>query len=927
MSIGSLRQTPGRPLRSSPVRKMVEYLIVYTLCFAVTLWVILSPFREAEHTLIWKTDGMPQYLLQLQYIGEYLRGVIRQILRGDFQFPAYDFEIGMGGDVRTFLKTEPITFLSVMMPKSFSSDFYNALVVLRIYLMGLSFSVYGMYLRKGRAAIFAGSMLYAFSSYTFYQVERHPQFALAAVMLPLLLIGIEQVIHRQNVLFYSLMVGISLFASYYFLYSNTILMGVYALLRVGMVYREHRIKEFFAMLGRIAASYLLGCGLAAAFFAPSIASYFLSPRSSSSRETVLGNLWLYDGNRFAELFSSLSSPMRYTASLTTISVSAFAIPALVVLFVRRVKEDLSLKLAVLLGTLFLMVPVFGFVFSGFSAINNRWSYGFVFLLALVLMTQFDRMRTFTRAQGIGFGVVLLISLACWALQDWPDERLMQGFWLTAGALAVVVLLRLIPRVPVRVWKAAVCLLLCANVSFLGYQINQPESGNMVSEFQRAETADVYYTDSRYRYLAAIEDDSFWRGDTNMMYNNYNNTSVALGYRGISLYNSTIGSGTINYFLESESTGISAVNRTLFMDNRTAQEALACVKYFITTKDGARYVPYGYELDPKLTEKSKTYDIYVNQNQLSIGYSYDTVMARSDYETLSALEKQQAQLRFAVVDDEDLAQFASLETAQTVDANITKGGVSLGAVEEGIEQEGLSFTLLDEEEEPAESTEETEDEEESEDDGAPSVHFSLQAKAGCEVYLRLVGTECSRSVRTDINILTDEIQKRAIVRPSNDTYGLGIADYLVNLGYYEEDEQIDGEMTFSLPGTYSFDALEVYYLPMDTYESEIAALSEASLENVELDDNTVTGTVTTDRDRLMSFSIPYSVGWTATVDGEEVDLVQVNTMYMGIALPEGTHTIELTYQSPGTGIGWIITAISVLLYLVLLVRWIMKRKKR
>ena len=249
------------------------------------------------------------------------------------------------------------------------------------------------------------------------------------------------------------------------------------------------------------------------------------------------------------------------------------------------------------------------------------------------------------------------------------------------------------------------------------------------------------------------------------------------------------------------------------------------------------------------------------------------------------------------------------------------------MEEGIEQEGFSFTLLDEEEEPAESTEETEDEEESEDDGAPCVHFSLQAKAGCEVYLRLVGTECSRAVRTDINILTDEIEKRAIVRPAIDTYGLGITDYLVNLGYYEEDEQIDGEMTFSLPGTYSFDALEVYYLPMDTYESEIAALSEASLENVELDDNTVTGTVTTDRDRLMSFSIPYSVGWTATVDGEEVDLVQVNTMYMGIALPEGTHTIELTYQSPGTGIGWIITAISVVLYLVLLVRWIMKRKKR
>ena len=107
----------------------------------------------------------------------------------------------------------------------------------------------------------------------------------------------------------------------------------------------------------------------------------------------------------------------------------------------------------------------------------------------------------------------------------------------------------------------------------------------------------------------------------MMYNNYNNTAVALDYNGISLYSSTIGSNTIRYFTESESVGISAINRTLSLDGRTSQEALACVKYFITTEGTTRSVPYGFVLDKELSDQTEDYDIYVNQYPLSIGYGY------------------------------------------------------------------------------------------------------------------------------------------------------------------------------------------------------------------------------------------------------------------------------------------------------------------
>ena len=69
-----------------------------------------------------------------------------------------------------------------------------------------------------------------------------------------------------------------------------------------------------------------------------------------------------------------------------------------------------------------------------------------------------------------------------------------------------------------------------------------------------------------------------------------------------------------------------------------------MKYFITTKDGSRYAPYGFTLDPELSAQSDEYDIYVNEHLLSIGYGYDSVLSRTEYESLSALEKQQAPVK-------------------------------------------------------------------------------------------------------------------------------------------------------------------------------------------------------------------------------------------------------------------------------------------
>lgn len=56
------------------------------------------------------------------------------------------------------------------------------------------------------------------------------------------------------------------------------------------------------------------------------------------------------------------------------------------------KGNKTLKAAFLTGTLFCMIPVFGFVFSGFGALNNRWCYAYAMLIAVITAKMSEELK-------------------------------------------------------------------------------------------------------------------------------------------------------------------------------------------------------------------------------------------------------------------------------------------------------------------------------------------------------------------------------------------------------------------------------------------------------------------------------------------------------------------------------------------------------
>lgn len=80
--------------------------------------------------------------------------------------------------------------------------------------------------------------------------------------------------------------------------------------------------------------------------------------------------------------------------------------------------------------------------------------------------------------------------------------------------------------------------------------------------------------------------------------------------------------------------------------------------------------------------------------------------------------------------------------------------------------------------------------------------------------------------------------------------------------------------------------------------------------------------TSDKERLVFFSVPYESGWTATVNGEPVDIEKVNIGFMAVKVPAGTSEIQFHYQTPGLKLGAIVTGCAV----PLLVAYVLIMKK-
>ena len=83
------------------------------------------------------------------------------------------------------------------------------------------------------------------------------------------------------------------------------------------------------------------------------------------------------------------------------------------------------------------------------------------------------------------------------------------------------------------------------------------------------------------------------------------------------------------------------------------------------------------------------------------------------------------------------------------------------------------------------------------------------------------------------------------------------------------------------------------------------------------------------ENLLFFSVPYEKGWSAYVDGEEVEIEKVNISFMAVKV-EGHHKSQITfkYRTPGLTIGTTVTFVSLGIFVAYLtICYIIKNRKK
>ena len=74
----------------------------------------------------------------------------------------------------------------------------------------------------------------------------------------------------------------------------------------------------------------------------------------------------------------------------------------------------------------------------------------------------------------------------------------------------------------------------------------------------------------------------------------------------------------------------------------------------------------------------------------------------------------------------------------------------------------------------------------------------------------------------------------------------------------------------------------------------------------------TSIISLEKPQLVFFSVPYSDGWTAKVNGQPVDVEKVSHGFMAVRAEEGENEIVFTYETPGLKMGIVVSAAGIVL---------------
>ena len=338
--------------------------------------------------------------LNAQYV--YFFGALRRALFGDASL-IYSFSRALGGEfigIFAYYLSSPLSFIVALFPENMMLDALLALFTIKCGLCGLTLAYYMDQHNIGtKTSRVIFGILYAHCGYGIIY-QHNTMWIDCMYLLPLIALGIEQLIAKRKYLLFTLSLAVAIFSSFYIGYMMCIFCFIYFFYAYFCI-SENEIGEkahFVRSLFRMGVFSLIAIGLAACIVLPTYYSLgfgktsFSNPSFGLSARFDLLDLFVnaYDTVRPDGL------PIIYCGMLTVIMAPFFFI-----------SKKIPLRQKVGTGAL---LGIFVFSFSidaidkfwhGMQApnwLNYRYSFMLVFLLVIAAAKAFDGIRRISAAK-------------------------------------------------------------------------------------------------------------------------------------------------------------------------------------------------------------------------------------------------------------------------------------------------------------------------------------------------------------------------------------------------------------------------------------------------------------------------------------------------------------------------------------------------
>lgn len=900
----------------------IKTLLFYSLIFAIVSLFFSFIYYQNHKLLLWQDDGFQQHVINLTSFREFLINFFKT-----GKIDSFYFNIGAGMDMFSnyayYITGDIFSYTSIFLPASKMPLLYSALYFVRLYFAGLAFILYCRHKKYNSFSSIIGAIMYSFCTFALLGVFKHPYFANAMIIFPMVILALERLIDDNKPILYSIMIAIMFIMSFYFAYMLTIIIALYGIIYVIYKYKNEKIKKIITTFLKILLYSVIGVLISSAVLLPVINAFLNTER------TTIQHIYPYYIAHYRNMINDLINIKGhgYWLYWGVQSIIFLTLPK----FYRNKNKEFSYKLLLPILLLPILISKIGSMFCGFAFPNNRWSFIFPFIFAFMTSSVLND-GNFDKKDYINTSIFIMIFLFLDVIFNIKIANIILMQFLVLVAL--ITLTKYKKVLENKLNKLNIYNLIFSGIFTIGILFSVNFSHNIVGTGYVKESVKIGNYNNLVNsanktipelnksidYLNLVDSDNYYR----IMRYPYNLTNVAMliNFNQIGSYYSLtpqvykdLADDLIipNYYT---SYGLKDFNY------RTRITTLLGAKYLISAKDDV--LPYSYKKDIDI---NKNNHIYINKNNLEFATLYTKYIDIDDYNKLTPLEKE-----------------ISLTKQVALSSKTRKNNLKTKEIDYSKYIKKIDFKIIDDNKLIKNNKFKIKNEKKN------TFKIKFDEIKDSELYIYIKGLKHegftkkeiiksklknnnNKQLKNEMNfkykwyfqnnayaysIQYKDVQfNKAVENNLTSPYYLDNDNYLLNLGYHEKfDEEL--MIKFFTSGKYSYDSIEIYAVKMDDYKDDIKKLNEANFKLDNYKNSYMKFSVEPTKDGILQLSTLYSDGFTIYIDGNKADTLKVNKYFLGTYITKGKHTIVLKYKTKFTKEGLICSIIGLISLLLLFI---------